>query len=774
MAVACASSYQDQLYTELWKACAGPLVEVPLPGERVFYFPQGHMEQLVASTNQGIESEKIPDFKLPPKILCQVLSVMLKAEHDTDEVYAQITLQPEEDQSEPASLDLPIVEPTKQMFHSFVKILTASDTSTHGGFSVLRKHATECLPALDMTQATPTQELVTRDLHGFEWRFKHIFRGQPRRHLLTTGWSTFVSSKRLVAGDAFVFLRGENGDLRVGVRRLARHQNTMPASVISSQSMHLGVLATASHAVNTQSMFLVFYKPRISQFIVGVNKYMEAMKHGFSLGTRFRMRFEGEESPERIFTGTILGTGDLSSQWPASTWRSLQVQWDEATTVQRPDKVSPWEIEPFFPSSPASTPAQQSQPKSKRSKPIESSVLSPGQASFFPQSQDPTSDSLKMFQAEALPPPPPASSSYRLFGFDLTSNPPAPFPPDKQPMDTSEAAKCQDPITPSLAIESKKLQTSRTRTKVQMQGIAVGRAVDLTLLKSYDELIKELEEMFEIQGQLLPRDKWIVVFTDDEGDMMLAGDDPWNEFCKMAKKIFIYSSDENPLFSSSWNDHKQQQERCDIMGTEKDEEEMIITPKLQLMSASKSRKEQYTSSPVISHHVSLSLLCSPDDLSHSRASVPFSWEEEPGKPKQHNTLLRGAPPNYPKHLHLPPRLLGITKTPLASDQPHYLAALKRWFQRKKDRADDDNDVIGQCNLNVTLSLVCFDLMLDGKPRDVVGLLRLESKTAGEVNLAALNDARELRRESIVWKRMFGWVGKTCVYVRNDLIKETVL
>lgn len=61
-----------------------------------------------------------------------------------------------------------------------------------------------------------------------------------------------------------------------------------------------------------------------------------------------------------------------------------------------------------------------------------------------------------------------------------------------------------------------------------MQGIAVGRAVDLTLLKSYDELIKELEEMFEInKGQLLTRDKWVVVFTDDEGDMMLAGDDPW-------------------------------------------------------------------------------------------------------------------------------------------------------------------------------------------------------------------------------------------------------
>lgn len=29
----------------------------------------------------------------------------------------------------------------------------------------------------DMTQATPTQDLVAKDLHGYEWRFKHIFRG---------------------------------------------------------------------------------------------------------------------------------------------------------------------------------------------------------------------------------------------------------------------------------------------------------------------------------------------------------------------------------------------------------------------------------------------------------------------------------------------------------------------------------------------------------------------------------------------------------------------
>lgn len=56
--------------------------------------------------------------------------------------------------------------------------------------------------------------------------------------------------------------RGDDGELRVGVRRLARQQSSIPPSVISSQSMHLGVLATASHAITTHTLFVVYYKPR--------------------------------------------------------------------------------------------------------------------------------------------------------------------------------------------------------------------------------------------------------------------------------------------------------------------------------------------------------------------------------------------------------------------------------------------------------------------------------------------------------------------------------
>ncbi|TKY61245.1 Auxin response factor 18 [Spatholobus suberectus] len=650
------------LYTQLWKLCAGPLVDVPRERERVFYFPQGHMEQLQASTNQELNqelSQQIPHFNLPPKILCRVVHIQLLAEQETDEVYARITLLPESNQDEPTSPDPTLPETQKQTFHTFSKILTASDTSTHGGFSVLRRHATECLPQLDMTQTTPTQELVAKDLHGFEWKFKHIFRGQPRRHLLTTGWSTFVTSKRLAAGDAFVFLRGENGELRVGVRRVARQQSPMPSSVISSQSMHLGVLATASHAVLTSTMFVVYYKPRTSQFIIGLNKYLEAVSNKFSVGMRFKMRFEVEDSPERRFSGTIVGVGDVSPGWPNSQWRSLKVQWDEPAIIPRPERVSSWEIEPFV----ASTALNVTQQvvKSKRSRPVEVSSSeiapnSPAPAFWYHGPQDPTplggtaevpsnenpvvwssrqkeidgnpmnaNNSSSRVRVEGMWPSSPhlnvssnffpdpknskavaAQSSVSgyapvssrpnddsahdpvecakrsenpmdcwVFGVNLTNNFTNGTLPDKElgcpaiipsgPKDSIPVAACESEagLNPNYALSNKEqkqiisdgslserqtkqatVPSMRTRTKVQMQGVAVGRAVDLTVLKDYDDLIDELEKMFDIKGELRVQTKWAITFTDDENDMMLVGDDPWPEFCTMVKRIFICSRED--------------------------------------------------------------------------------------------------------------------------------------------------------------------------------------------------------------------------------------
>lgn len=39
------------LNSELWHACAGPLVSLPPVGSRVVYFPQGHSEQVCCFTS---------------------------------------------------------------------------------------------------------------------------------------------------------------------------------------------------------------------------------------------------------------------------------------------------------------------------------------------------------------------------------------------------------------------------------------------------------------------------------------------------------------------------------------------------------------------------------------------------------------------------------------------------------------------------------------------------------------------------------------------------
>ncbi|GJN35502.1 hypothetical protein PR202_gb24285 [Eleusine coracana subsp. coracana] len=299
---------QRCLNSELWHACAGPLVSLPVVGSRVVYFPQGHSEQVAASTNKEVDAQ-IPNYpNLPPQLICQLHNVTMHVS------------------------------------------------------SLLMDHH-------DFSQQPPVQELIARDLHDNEWKFRHIFRGQPKRHLLTTGWSVFVSAKRLVAGDSIIFIwyllsehhpsisvgdctllltlitfkcyRNDNNQLLLGIRRANRPQTVMPSSVLSSDSMHIGLLAAAAHAAATNSRFTIFYNPRASpsEFIIPLAKYVKAVYHTrVSVGMRFRMLFETEESSVRRYMGTITGISDLDSErWPNSHWRSVKVGWDESTAGGKSD-----------------------------------------------------------------------------------------------------------------------------------------------------------------------------------------------------------------------------------------------------------------------------------------------------------------------------------------------------------------------------------------------------------------------------------------------------
>jgi len=66
---------------------------------------------------------------------------------------------------------------------------------------------------------------------------------------------------------ALFFGRNEKNQLLLGIRRASRPQHMMPSSVLSSDSMHLGLLAAAAHAAATNSRFTIFYNPRYTYHI---------------------------------------------------------------------------------------------------------------------------------------------------------------------------------------------------------------------------------------------------------------------------------------------------------------------------------------------------------------------------------------------------------------------------------------------------------------------------------------------------------------------------
>ena len=75
------------------------------------------------------------------------------------------------------------------------------------------------------------------------------------------------------------------------------------------------------------SLFVV-YRTSPSEFIVPFDQYMKSVKNSYSIGMRFKIRFEGEEAqaPEQRFTGAIVGTEEADpKRWPESKWRCLKV-----------------------------------------------------------------------------------------------------------------------------------------------------------------------------------------------------------------------------------------------------------------------------------------------------------------------------------------------------------------------------------------------------------------------------------------------------------------
>lgn len=382
------------LDSQLWHACAGGMVQMPSVNSKVYYFPQGQAEHAIANVDFG-------SVRVPALILCRVASVKFLADRETDEVLAKIQLVPiRENEADFGEVDDELTLngsgpelPEKPA--SFAKTLTQSDANNGGGFSVPRYCAETIFPRLDYSADPPVQTVLAKDVHGEVWKFRHIYRGTPRRHLLTTGWSTFVNQKKLVAGDSIVFLRTENGELCVGIRRAKREMGTGPNAVsgwnhpptgnygspYGGFSMFLreednklmrgngnnginssgfanargrgrvkaeSVIEAATLAASGQAFEVVYY-PRAStpEFCVKAAAVRAAMRIRWCPGMRFKMPFETEDS-SRIswFMGTVSSVQVPDPlRWPNSPWRLLEVAWDEPDLLQNVKRVSPWLVE---------------------------------------------------------------------------------------------------------------------------------------------------------------------------------------------------------------------------------------------------------------------------------------------------------------------------------------------------------------------------------------------------------------------------------------------
>ncbi|KAM5556016.1 auxin response factor 18-like [Rosa sericea] len=369
------------LDSQFWHACAGGMVQMPPINSKVFYFPQGHAEYAQGDVDFG-------NSRIPALILSRISAIRYMADPETDEVYAKMRLVPVresgfdfEDDGVVGNNNGVVENPEKPT--SFAKTLTQSDANNGGGFSVPRFCAETIFPRLDYSAEPPVQTILAKDVHGEIWKFRHIYRGTPRRHLLTTGWSNFVNNKKLVAGDSIVFFRAENEDLCVGIRRAKRGigggpeypcgWNTPSGNSCSQYGGYSGfsrengnksmeknpsgtmrgrvraehVIEAATLAVSGQPFEVVYY-PRAStpEFCVKASNVRAAMQIRWCSGIRFKMPFETEDS-SRIswFMGTISSVHHADPRWPDSPWRILQVAWDEPDLLQNVRCVSPWLVE---------------------------------------------------------------------------------------------------------------------------------------------------------------------------------------------------------------------------------------------------------------------------------------------------------------------------------------------------------------------------------------------------------------------------------------------
>ncbi|CAN7085701.1 unnamed protein product [Brassica oleracea var. botrytis] len=81
--------------------------------------------------------------------------------------------------------------------------------------------------------------------------------------------------------------------------------------------------------------------------------------------------------------------------------------------------------------------------------------------------------------------------------------------------------------------------------KVNMEGVPIGRKIDLFALNGYHDLITTLDYMFNAsilwaeEEEMCSEKSHVLTYADKEGDWMMVGDVPWEMFLSSVRRLKI-------------------------------------------------------------------------------------------------------------------------------------------------------------------------------------------------------------------------------------------
>ncbi|KAF8027604.1 hypothetical protein BT93_E0497 [Corymbia citriodora subsp. variegata] len=249
----------------------------------------------------------------------------------------------------------------------------------------------------------------------------------------------------------------------------------------------------------------------------------------------------------------------LASPWPGTSYKENCQKLQEQEEMkpprpyyQFPSTISQSKNMPFLPK-------EASQPNGNNNKGL--NLHDSGMKKTFSQASVSAANTAvpSVSQKRTAPGPVVGWPPIRSFRKNITSN-----------SSTKPSPEPQNETPSKVAREEKPVETCEKKgmfVKINMDGVPIGRKVDLKAYDSYEKLscavdelfrgllaaqkdssaggiIKKQEEEKPITGILDGRGEYTLVYEDNEGDRMLVGDVPWHMFVFTVKRLRVLKSSE--------------------------------------------------------------------------------------------------------------------------------------------------------------------------------------------------------------------------------------